>query len=110
MNSTDKTHMSTLSTCMERLKGEGYIANFRVETGLLKSLDKEVMYEPQEVKINNFYRFEGESDPSDTSILYAIETNDGTKGIIADAYGAYADEEVSDFFEKVEEIHKLNKR
>lgn len=39
------------------------------------------------------------------SILYAIETVDGTKGTLSDAYGLYADEQTGDFMKEVE-IHK----
>ena len=39
----------------------------------------------------DFYRFEGESNPDDMSILYAIEANDGISGTISSAYGTYAD-------------------
>jgi hypothetical protein len=39
------------------------------------------------------------------AILYAIETTDGRKGTLIDAYGYYADEEISAFMQNVE-IHK----
>jgi hypothetical protein len=39
------------------------------------------------------------------SILYAIETSDGTKGTLVDAYGLYADEQTGSFMKEVE-IHK----
>ena len=39
------------------------------------------------------------------SILYAIETADGNKGTLVDAYGLYSDEETGAFMKEVE-IHK----
>ena len=36
------------------------------------------------------YRFEGMSDPDDNAVVYALEAADGTKGVIVDAYGTYA--------------------
>jgi hypothetical protein len=102
----EKIEMKTLSACMNKLQTDGYTANFNVEDKRLKVSDSEKSYSPDEVKIANFYRFEGESDPSDTSILYAIETTDGVKGIISDAYGVYADPGVSEFLETVEAISK----
>ena len=54
----------------------------------------------------NFFRFEGESDPDDNAILYVIETNDGTKGTLIDAYGVYNDAKVTQFMKEVESIHK----
>jgi hypothetical protein len=105
----EKTQMKTLSESMNKLHAEGFTANFMVEEGKLKVIDTEKEYSPEDVKITNFYRFEGESDPADTSILYAIETNDAVKGIISDAYGVYADIEVSKFIDAVEEIMKRTK-
>jgi hypothetical protein len=104
--SPDKEHMKTLSSCIDSLTSVGYIAQFKMSNGLLKSLSTDRMYKPEEVKITNFYRFEGESDPSDSAILYAIETVSGEKGTLSDAYGVYSDASVSAFIKNVEEITK----
>ena len=91
---------------MEKAIADGYSANFMVADGLLKHADSGQTYEPEQVHIVDFYRFEGESDPDSNSILYVIETNDGRKGTLSDAYGAYANEETGAFFTKVEDIQK----
>ena len=64
---------------------------------------------PDEVVAVNFFRFEGPSNPDDMSILYAIETTDGRKGTLVDAYGIYADEKTGEFFQSVEIHKKVNK-
>ncbi|HYV90404.1 MAG TPA: hypothetical protein VE978_01415 [Chitinophagales bacterium] len=108
-NTTSKLpgdEMQTLSQCMNKLKEHGFTKEFRVtEEGLITKDDQKV-YHPDQVEIVNFYRFEGESSPDDSAILYAVETNDGSKGILSDAYGAYADEHVTKFISEVEKIHK----
>ena len=38
--------------------------------------------------------------------LYVIETDDGTKGTLVDAYGTYADAQVHKFMQQVEGIQK----
>ncbi|WP_052323922.1 hypothetical protein [Flavihumibacter sp. ZG627] len=98
--------MRSLSYCMEKAIEDGYSANFQVVDGLLQHADSGQSYEPEQVRIVNFFRFEGVSDPEDNSILYIIETNDGRKGTISDAYGTYASEEFGAFFTKVEDIQK----
>lgn len=98
--------MKTLASCLNKLVLQGYTEDFKAgERGLL-SLQHERIYDPQHVKIVNFYRFEGASDPADNSILYVIETNDGVKGTLVDAYGPYADRKVQAFIEEVENINK----
>ena len=100
--------MSTLSESVNQAVADGYTDNFQVETkGLtVAGKDDKKHYTPEEVKIANFYRFEGASDPNDSSILYLIETNDGRKGTLIDAYGMYSDTKVSDYIREVEDIQK----
>lgn len=102
--------MNTLSERMNSLKDAGFDEEFAVnESGMVaKDGEPPKIFQPTEVRIDTFYRFEGESDPSDSSVLYAIETNDGLKGVLVDAYGAYADEHTTNFIKEVEEIQKKN--
>ena len=105
---SDHDSMKTLSSCTRKLSSEGYTTQFKASKDGLESLDSHTVFSPDEVKIVNFYRFEGESDPSDNAILYAVETNTGEKGTLTDAYGVYTDLKVSEFVKKVEEIMKAN--
>jgi hypothetical protein len=41
------------------------------------------------------------SDPDDSSVVYATETDDGTRGLLVDAFGPYADPEVGRLLERV---------
>lgn len=85
---------------------DGYTDNFKVKKQGLVSSEKEQTYSPLETNVINYYRFEGQSDPADNTIMYVIETTDGQKGLLVDAYGPYADEHVSNFMKAVEDIHK----
>ena len=98
--------MKTLASCLNKLTLDGYTEDFKAgERGLL-SLQHEKIYEPSQVQVKDFFRFEGASDPADNAILYAIETDDGIKGTLVDAYGPYADQKVISFMEEVERLHK----
>jgi hypothetical protein len=44
------------------------------------------------------------------SILYAIETTDGTKGTLIDAYGNYSDDDTGAFMQEVDIHKKVSKR
>jgi hypothetical protein len=102
----DKEELKTLVSCLNSLLASGYETQFKATKQGLKSLSTEKVYAPEEIKITNFYRFEGESDPADNSVLYAIETNTGERGTLTDAYGAYSDVHVANFIKEVEEIEK----
>ena len=102
----DKTHMKSLSECISSLTKVGFSTQFQVNEGGLESLDTHDIYTPEEIKITNFYRFEGESNPSDNEILYAIKTSKGEKGILTDAYGMYADPKINEFILAVEAVDK----
>src|SRR5436190_21797528 len=100
--------MKTLASCINKMVLEGYTEDYKVNetSGQLVSLRDEKIYRPDQVHIVNFYRFEGASDPSDSAILYVIETTDGAKGSLTDAYGMYADPEIDKFIKEVENISK----
>jgi|KBSSwiStaDraftv2_1062776.scaffolds.fasta_scaffold1241981_1 hypothetical protein len=98
--------MKSLQACLAKMISTGFTDDFKALDEGLKSLRTNKVYAPEEVKIVNFYRFEGASDPDDMSILYAIETNDGLKGTLVDAYGPYASPEVNQFILAVENINK----
>lgn len=104
------TDMKTLVSCLNSLVRNGFEEHFKVTESGLKALRTGKYYTPVEVKISNFYRFEGDSDPGDNSILYAIETKDGLRGTLVDAYGPYADSKVTNFMTEVENINKKTDR
>lgn len=99
-------NMSTLSACMTSVLKKGYTENFRVTNEGMEGDEKDKAYAPQQVSIDNFYRFEGSSNPSDNAILYVVQTSDGKKGTLVDAYGSDADEKVASFIKEVEQINK----
>ena len=98
--------MKSLSSCTNKLKDDGYTEDFQVTSKGLTTFNNEKSFQPDQVRIENFYRFEGDSDPGDNTVLYVIETNDGTKGTLVDGYGAYASQDASKFIVEVEEIQK----
>ncbi len=102
-----KEDLTTLTACLAMLDGKGYTTQFQtVEENKIKSLDTERVYSPDDIRITNFYRFEGESNPDDNSILYAIETTGGEHGTLIDSYGSNTDAAITDFIKAVENIHK----
>lgn len=101
-----KDEMSSMVTVMNKLTKSGYTTQFKATKRGICSMESQKTFKPRNVEIKHFYRFEGESDPSDSSIVYAIETNTGEKGTLTDSYGAYSDPMVATFIKQVEAIKK----
>lgn len=103
----DKDQMKTLSYILEKLRLKRQDNDFQMENGFFKTASGK-KYTADQLTIIKTYRFEGESDPGDSSILYVIEANDGLIGYSIDAYGVYSNHE-GDYDEFVRKI-KVNER
>jgi hypothetical protein len=82
---------STLSEAINDLKTRGYKEDFNVHPHCLECRSLNVQWNPENFTIDEFHRFEGMSNTDDNSIVYAISSHDGVKGVLVDAYGMYAD-------------------
>ena len=102
----EKSDLKTLVACTNMLAKLGFTTQFKAYREGLMSLATKVIYFPDEIEIVDFYRFEGESDPEDSAILYAIETICGERGTLTDAFGMYSDPHVTNFIKQVREIQK----
>ncbi len=91
----------TLAEAVEDLKKRGFIANFELLNQQFRAVDSGRAFTADQLTIVEHHRFEGASDPDDMSVLYAIETQDGTRGTIADAFGPSANPELGRFLTQV---------
>ena len=94
--------MTTLSEVLEKLRQKKKDHEFLLTHKGFSGTGK--FYKPDELKIIKTYRFEGNSDPSDSVILYVLEANDGKLGYSIDAYGVYSnhdDEKYDDFIRQI---------
>jgi len=98
-----KNEMTTVTSVLEKLRVKKHDQEFRMTPEGFTPGNKKY-YQPEELKIIRTYRFEGDSDPSDSSVIYVIEANDGLIGYSIDAYGVYSDhgdDGYDDFIRKV---------
>ena len=94
-------HYSTVSEAVEGLQARGFTANFEVADDGLRAVDSGKTFAAQQLMIVEHHRFEGASDPDDMSVVYGIEATDGTRGVVVDAYGVYADPRLSELLKYV---------
>jgi hypothetical protein len=95
------TETITLAGTMEDLARRGFTEHFMLVDGKLRALARGDTFTPDQALIAEYHRFEGVSDPDDMAILYGIETHNGLRGTLADAFGVYSDPGVSTFMRSV---------
>lgn len=102
----------TVTEAMTGLKELGYTIDFSILTDeecLVCHLTSTVL-SPEDFEIDDFYRFEGDSDPGDEMIVYAISSkNKSLKGIVVNAFGLYADNASSAIVKKLNTHPKRDK-
>lgn len=92
----------TLSEAMNGLREEGYMIDFNLKPNCLVCSKGEYSISADEFEIDKFYRFEGMSDPADSSILYAISSEKyGLKGQLVNAYSIYSEDSTDEIIKKL---------
>ncbi|MEJ7828550.1 MAG: hypothetical protein WKF91_10150 [Segetibacter sp.] len=69
-----KTSYGTLSQTISGLKEEGYDLDFNIQQECMFCHQTYTVLSPDDFEIDRAYRFEGESDPDDEAVLYAISS------------------------------------
>lgn len=87
---TDDNAMETLSQATTRLSQAGYDEDYRAHEGHLVCGQCGASHDPAELTVDAIVRFEGESDPGDEAVVYALDAGCGHRGLYISAYGAQA--------------------
>ncbi|WP_308992425.1 phosphoribosylpyrophosphate synthetase [Mariniflexile litorale] len=95
----------TLTEAINSKQTEGYTFDFNLKSSILECKTLNKTFKPNEFNVDVFYRFEGDSNPDDSSILYAIQTACGIKGLLVDAYGVYSDSLTAEMIQKLKISH-----
>jgi hypothetical protein len=92
-------HYDTVSGAIKKLRERGFNVDFNLEENcLVCHLDK---FEAEDFEIVDVYRYEGNSDPADEAVVYAIESKTGVKGVLVTGYGIYSDTVSAKILEKL---------
>jgi hypothetical protein len=95
----------TVSEAINGLKQRGYTIDFNMETDALVCKTTPLSLSPGEFEITEVHRFEGNTDPADEAVVYAIESKHGHKGVLVNAYGPDADAASNELVKKLKERH-----
>jgi len=96
----------TVTAALTGLKAKGYTLDFNIAFDKLMCSNNEVCLNPDEFEITEVYRFEGDTNPSDEDVVYAVASLDNTiKGTLTSAFGMYADTISTEMLRKIS-MHK----
>lgn len=95
----------TVTEAVSGLRKRGYSIDFNKEYDGINCDERQLSLKPEEFEIAEVYRFEGNSDPADEAVVYAIESKHGDKGILVDGFGPSADAASEAMVEKLTVRH-----
>ncbi|MBL7703494.1 MAG: hypothetical protein JNM14_14680 [Ferruginibacter sp.] len=100
------TPPDTVTAALNELKSRGYNIDFNIAFDKLICSDNKICLNPHEFEIVEVFRFEGDTNPSDEDVVYAIESKGGgVKGTLTSAYGTYAETASAEMLKKLS-MHK----
>jgi hypothetical protein len=95
----------SLKEAIDGLQQKGYVVDFDLKPDSPTSIAAQLLAHPEQFTVDASYRFEGKSNPDDSSVVYAISSGDGRKGILVDAYGMYSEYMTPELAEKLKLRH-----
>jgi hypothetical protein len=96
----------TVTGVLQELKQRGYTVDFNIAFDKIICSDNNICLNPNEFEIVEIFRFEGDTNPSDEDVVYAIESKNGKiKGTMTSAYGMYAETVSNEMIQKLS-MHK----
>ena len=91
----------TVAEAVNGLKKRGYTIDFNIEADNICCPKTPLSLKPADFAITEYYRFEGESDPADEAVVYAIESNKGERGLLVTGFGITAEGVGEEMIEKL---------
>jgi hypothetical protein len=94
----------TVSEAVNDLIKRGYTTDFEIlaEKDCLVNHKTSAQLSPDDFEIDETYRFEGNTDPGDEMIVFAISSKkNDMKGIVVNAFGIYSDSATSKIVERL---------
>jgi hypothetical protein len=89
---TGSEQMETLEGALRRFEAMGYGEALHVAAGGFLVGSSSERLAPESLCVVELARFEGESDPADEAVIYALSTDDGrVRGTFVAPYGASID-------------------
>ncbi|WNM18408.1 hypothetical protein [Flavobacterium capsici] len=77
----NRYHYASVSKALEELKEKGFTVDFNLQEDVIEQ-------NPAHFEIIHIYRYEGDSNPDDSAVVYGIKSTKGDKGVFVAGYSA----------------------
>lgn len=74
-------HYATVIEALKILNEKGFEYDYNIN-------EKEIIENPEDFEIDYIYRYEGETNPDDESMVYGIKSKNGRKGVYVSGFSA----------------------
>ncbi len=92
----------TVTAALADLKKRDFTTDFNIAFDKIKCADTDRCFSPSEFEIVEHYRFEGNTDPGEEAVIYAVSSKDESmKGVLVSAYGMYSDSMSDEMIQKL---------
>lgn len=92
-------HYETVSEAINELKKRGFTMDFNIQENCI-ACDAGT-FQADEFEIVDIYRYEGDTDPADEAVVYALTSKNGLRGILVAGYGASIDAMTANVLDKL---------
>lgn len=93
-------HYGPVAEALAAFREQGYTTDFTMDTDGVTW--KGGRYMPEELKIVDMYRYEGDSDPDEEASVYALVSREGVKGTLVTGYGISSETSYQQLLERLE--------
>ncbi|MDV3777996.1 phosphoribosylpyrophosphate synthetase [Elizabethkingia anophelis] len=85
-------YYDNLVEAINGLRKQGYVEDFNLKQDCLECRNGAFKVFHDEFEIDEYHRFEADTDPSESSIIYAISSpRYNLKGVLVNGYGIYSE-------------------
>lgn len=99
-----------IAQALEKLAKKGYTGDFRSSKKGLWLFPSDIEIDPEDLIIDEIYRFEGETNLDDEAIIFALSyPQKNLKGTFLIAFGPMMDPHDAAIVQKLNEIHRKNR-
>ena len=94
-----ENHYAKVSEAIAQLQKKGFTIDFNLKENSIIHHDEKFH---TNFEIVDVYRYEGDSDPADEAVVYAIQSKTGLKGILVTGYGPSIDADTAEILRKLQ--------